>query len=44
MERRRGLCRVSAKLNLCTQGCGRPLLVKAAWLQSVNLTDSVSLT
>lgn len=23
-------------LNLCTQGCGRPLLVKAMWLQSVS--------
>lgn len=37
-ERGRGLC-FYQHLNLCAQGCGRPLLVKAVWLQSVNLRD-----
>ena len=30
---------VSADLNLYTQGCGRPVLVKAMWLPRVNLRD-----
>lgn len=37
--RRRGLCQAFANFNLCTHGCGRPLLVKAVCLHSVNLGD-----
>lgn len=37
VDKERGVCQVSASLNVCTQGCGRPLLSNVLWLLNVNL-------